>query len=275
MDSPVRERSGISFEYKPAADGLTVTVERGESTLNTLLQWTFGSGAQAYTPVGIRDGVFFEHRVSYYTAAARPGRTLGHPGEASKSLEQALGQPQDEKTIARCFGCHATGVGRRLNAAEIIPGVECERCHGPGLAHAEASAKSRPEAPGLIRANRNLSATGSIAVCGECHRMPEKFSPTPERDDPLSIRFQPIGLMASQCFLKGQRLTCVTCHNPHENAQHNPEFYVSKCMACHQQSTPKPQCGLATRQNCLTCHMPKNSPAEFLTFTDHRIRVQK
>lgn len=282
MGEPIQERSGISFEYRPDPSGLNVTISRGKDSLTSLLQWAFGSGVQAFTPVGIRNGIYYEHRVSFYTAAGRPGRTLGHPGATSNSLERALGQPQDPATIQRCFSCHATGLKPQLDFSSMVPGIHCERCHGPGETHIKN--RNNDENKTLIskeiRKLSGLSASESIAVCGECHRMPVQFSPAPEKDDPLSIRFQPIGLMASKCYLKGQQISCVSCHSPHEDASKSPDFYIQKCMKCHPspsvasaQGKMKSSCGLAARQNCLPCHMQKKSDAEFLIFTDHRIRI--
>ncbi|MEJ7606978.1 MAG: hypothetical protein WKF37_12110 [Bryobacteraceae bacterium] len=82
-ERPLRERSGISFEYRPADGGVQVNVTQGKRTASALLEWAFGSGAQAFTPVGRLDGRYFEHRISYYRAAPGGRRTLGHPGSPS------------------------------------------------------------------------------------------------------------------------------------------------------------------------------------------------
>jgi len=278
VEAPIRERSGIAFEYKPRTKGLLAVVSKGSDHLEAVLEWAFGSGAQAYTPVGVRNGRYFEHRVSFYTSAARPGRTLGHPAKASLSLESALGIVQNSETIYRCFNCHATGAAAGPDLTKMHAGVTCERCHNAGTAHIAAvrSGQSRMEVltPGL--ALSRLKALESVSLCAECHRGPASgsASPTPELEDSMSIRFQPLGLMASACFRKSGTMSCITCHNPHEDARRDAVFYVAKCLACHEAAgSRRTTCGLEQRKNCLPCHMQRRSPAEFLTFTDHRIRV--
>jgi hypothetical protein len=181
--------------------------------------------------------------------------TPGHIGR-----QDLLGIPQDQATIKRCFNCHSRSSFPDLSNIEL--GVQCERCHGPGSDHVAS-----PKGTNILNSGR-FPAEASVMVCGECHRTPPRrgSSPTPELDDPLSIRFQPVGLMASRCFQASKRLACTTCHDPHANASRDPAFYTAKCMSCH--ATPH------SSENCLPCHMARSSPAPHLTFTDHRIRIQ-
>jgi hypothetical protein len=279
--APIRERSGIVFNYKTDPNGLLAILSNGREQIEARLQWTFGSGAQAYTPVGVRNGSYFEHRVSFYTSVAHPGRTLGHPGEASRSLDSALGLVQNPDTIYRCFNCHATGVKPGPDLSAMRAGVTCERCHGPGSAHIKAVQSRRPRAEILasIIAPSLHTARESVLFCAQCHRSPSltASSKAPEVEDPLSIRFQPVGLMASNCFLKSGTLACTTCHNPHRDASRDAGFYAAKCLDCHAADTKtrSTNCGISKRENCIPCHMQRRSPAEFLTFTDHRIRVYR
>src|SRR5437870_2173030 len=60
----VREKSGLEFDYGPAAGGITVTARRAGKQATATLEWAFGAGAQGMTPVGRVDGHYFEHRVS-------------------------------------------------------------------------------------------------------------------------------------------------------------------------------------------------------------------
>lgn len=259
---PIEERSGLRYSYAPAEDGLAVTVAKDGRQLTAILNWAFGAGAQALTPVGFREGAFFEHRVSYYTAGQQPGRTLGHPGTPARILDEAFGIAQPMETIRRCFGCHAARVTGSGDLAGIEPGVTCERCHGPGAAHASSQVP--------MQKFSGRPAAETVNFCAECHRSPEGERVRP--DDAMAIRFQPIGLMASKCFQKSGRLSCISCHNPHENASHDEQHYVRICAGCHPPSTvSRPGCGRATKQNCLPCHMPQSSPAPMLTFTNHRI----
>jgi hypothetical protein len=119
------------------------------------------------------------------------------------------------------------------------PGVTCERCHGPGRTHAEAARAGRPngEVARVILNPGRFPAKAQVEMCGECHRLPEpgEVSPAPEMLDPIAVRFQPIGLMASRCFLVSRNLSCLTCHDPHEDARPRArDFYAARCLACHK-----------------------------------------
>jgi tetratricopeptide (TPR) repeat protein len=262
----VAERSGLEYSYQVQGDGLLVTATGSGSRVSALLQWAFGAGAQGFTLVGRLPLGFFEHRVSWYTERGVPGVTFGH----KLSSTTPLGEIQSADTIYRCFNCHATNVKPGPNVSTMEAGVNCERCHGAGGTHVrERSAKS------IFNAGR-FAARESVAMCGECHRMPDpaKGSPRPEEQDPLSVRFAPIGLMASECYRSSGRLSCVTCHDPHDNAKRDDSFYTARCASCHA-GTEKTivACGRAGGQNCIPCHMERTRPAPELKFIDHRIRV--
>ncbi len=282
MDRPLRERSGVSFEYRLVDHGLEVTASKDAQRATAVLEWAFGTGAQGITPVGRFQGRYFEHRVSYYAAPARAGLTVGHPSPASPTAEAALGLIQTPNVIYRCFNCHATGVRAdpaEPDLAQMRPGVECERCHGPASDHVVAVRAERPSAERartILNPGR-LPARAVVQVCGECHRTPAPgpVSPMPEVDDPVSVRFQPVGLMASRCFIASEKLSCLTCHDPHADAVRGDDaHYTAKCLRCHSGAAGvRKDCQRAAKQNCLPCHMQQTEPAADLRFTDHRIRV--
>jgi DNA-directed RNA polymerase subunit RPC12/RpoP len=259
------ERNGVELHYAQTPKGWAVESHLDNDRQNALLTWIFGAGMLAFTPVGERDGVYFEHRVSWYSALHRPGMTLGHPSTKPPSAAAALGQPQTPQTIYRCFNCHATNVkpGPDLSAMQV--GVQCERCHGPAAAHVKAPSRV------------NIRKNASVEACAECHRLPDEKAlrkTAPEKADTMSIRFAPVGLMASNCYLASGALTCTTCHDPHGRPYPEKPEYEKKCQGCH---APAPlvssQCPRAENTNCLACHMAKATPVPGLTFTDHRIRV--
>jgi hypothetical protein len=72
------------------------------------------------------------------------------------------------------------------------------------------------------------------------------------------------------------KLSCFTCHEPHEPLQRSSDFYKQRCIACHSGAgAPMPSdiCGKEGRSNCLDCHMPRVSPQASLRFTNHWIGV--
>lgn len=263
QQTPLRERSGISFEYEPAATGLLVRASQKDEIASALLEWAFGSGVQGFTPVGRQGDTFIEHRVSYYSEPQGARLTLGHPSAPSKDPRSALGIPQTPGTITRCFGCHATGVQPGPNLESMLPGVTCERCHGPAQQH--VAGRSRMESL------RGVARERITNLCGECHRLPgPNPSRTPEIEDPMSIRFAPVGLTASECYRKSRDLSCVTCHNPHQDLRRDAAFYTAQCLRCHEQTRVSHK---SRPGECVACHMQQRSPAPYLTFTDHRIRI--
>ena len=84
-------------------------------------------------------------------------------------------------------------------------------------------------------------------------------------------------MMLSPCFLKsGERLTCITCHNPHAPVQ--SVDYNAKCTSCHA-SLQHPPLSLGkgvAATNCVACHMPKSGTSDIphVTVTDHYIRAR-
>lgn len=268
----LRERSGVEFNYRPGPQGVIATTTLGTDRAAMILEWAFGAGAQGITPVGRAGQRWVEHRISYFTEPGHPARTIGHPAQPSRDAASALGIVQDAATITRCFRCHAGGVKDGPDLSAIEPGVACERCHGPGRAHIEAARASRP-LDAIRAATFNAArfpAKAIIQTCAECHRGPGEADP----NDPVSIRFQPAGLLASRCFQKSGKLSCLGCHDPHEDARpRTSDHYSARCLSCHGTGGRTPvNCKRATRQNCVECHMPRSSPLPFISFTDHRIR---
>lgn len=270
---PVRERTGIRIDY-PAVG--VVEASREGASLRASLEWIFGTGRKARTLVGRHEGGYFEHRLSWYREGDRLGLTPGHPPRPAESLVEALGVPQNPTTMERCFGCHTTNLKVTGGGAQFTftPGVQCERCHGDGEAH------SLDASPRSILTFKNLSAKSSVQFCAGCHRLPDREynSATPEVEDPLSVRFQPVGLTASQCFVKSGKLSCTTCHDPHtEMKPASDASYRQACVGCHAATAAPVRSRCDRRANaqaaCVSCHMQRSSPVPNLTFTDHRIRV--
>ena len=227
-------------------------MRRGGEEIESPIRWAFGSGDQAITPVLERTGKWIELRLSWYRQGDRLGLTPGHDPNPPFELADHLGIEQTERNAQRCFGCHTTG-GE--------PGVQCRSCHDKG----DDEHRLRPES-GNIRRDR------SVELCASCHRSPDETfrSETPELDDPRTIRFAPIGFMASECFRKSRGFTCVTCHDPHGEPRVEP--VNATCSGCHRAAHRRVR---ATRQDCVGCHMKGSSPMAGLSFTDHRIRVYR
>jgi len=266
------------LRYQPDTTGILVHEEGLPE--RALLEWAFGAGVQGSTPVGHLGGQFFEHQFSFYSRIHALGPTFGHPAHPGTPIAE-IGILQDDRTIFKCFNCHATGVKQGENGPDLdnlLPGVQCERCHGPGSAHIKAAEQHAPVAAirnEVVNPGR-LQPRAQIEICGECHRLPTPDTgDRPEVADPVNIRFAPIGLLASRCFRESKTLSCLTCHDPHDNARPRTDAsYSEKCLGCHENDRePIKLCRRMQKQDCLPCHMRQASLGTYLQFTDHRIHV--
>ena len=278
----------FAYDIATHGDETTYTVSDGTNSIALPIRWTFGSGAQTF--VLERNGQFIESLVSYYPEIGALDITLGDERLQPRSLDEAVGRSLELKEVTECFNCHSTGssLNYKLNLTSLKPGLTCDRCHQDTSAHlaalsaAPATAATKfvmPEALG------KRSAESISTFCGQCHRSWQ----TVVRNDwmgQMNVRFQPYRLENSRCFDgKDTRISCVACHNPHQDVVRETSKYDVKCLACHAngevQLTPvhatinlmAKACPVA-KSNCVTCHMPKiRLPGGHQTFTDHDIRV--
>lgn len=128
---------------------------------------------------------------------------------------------------------------------------------------------------------RLFSAVRQVKLCAQCHS--PKGNVVVHPDDPTTVRFQALHFVKSRCFTESDgALKCVTCHDPHRNAETSPRFYESKCLSCHG-ARPKGDvakaaavCSVNPATDCLNCHMPVEKVAiPHATFSDHHIRVHR
>ncbi len=208
--------------------------------------------------------------------------TIGHSTHVPASLEEAVGNRLNATEASLCFSCHTTAAvtDHRLDVAHLIPGVSCEACHGPGAKHVAAMKSGKFESL-LIFNPARLKPDELTDFCGACHRTWLDVRSLGIRGV-RTVRFQPYRLVNSRCWNPDDaRITCASCHNPHEQLQRNPAFYDSRCLACHlsragakqTRDHPGGACPVSDR-NCATCHMPKTElPGSYFKFADHWIRV--
>jgi hypothetical protein len=254
-------------------------------TISGTVGWVFGAGEVAQTYILKQNAAFLESRLSYYPSLAGLDITPGHKAEAPSTIAQALGDPVDDETIHRCFGCHSTAstVSGTFDPEHAILGVTCEACHGPGLQHVTAMETSPDQSGAAAMLNpERLSPVDSVDFCGACHRTPADVALfMPRHMGVSSVRFQPYRLERSLCWGGGgdPRITCMACHDPHKPLVRDSAAYDSKCLKCHAHSTSQPSASLAPAcsvgtKDCPSCHMPKLEIRWVHgTFTDHLIRI--
>jgi tetratricopeptide (TPR) repeat protein len=252
------------------------------------------------------DGRLLELPVTWYTAGGGFwAMSPGYDRPNHKDFRRPIGY--------NCMFCHNAypGVGpAEPRFGERIPeGIDCERCHGPGRAHAAAAASGKASREAIRQSIVNparLPRDRNLEVCMQCHlettssRLPNVIArygtapfsyrpgeplgasflyfdhpPEARRGDKFEIAHDAYRLRQSACFRKSA-LTCTTCHNPHDvpRGERAVRHYDSACRNCHKTAHPAEK---AMQSNCAACHMPKRraEDAVHVVMTDHYIERRK
>ncbi len=153
-----------------------------------------------------------------------------------------------------CGTCHTTGYkpdGNQDGLEGLIgtwaePGIQCERCHGPGSNHAS-------DPYGFA-----LKIDRTAQLCGECH-IRGSVDEIDAKGGFTKHHEQAEELYASKHFAIG----CVACHDPHASALYadeevNPDKGIwNDCEDCHfnEAANQKSQTMVAVGVECTDCHM--------------------
>ena len=177
---------------------------------------------------------------------------------------------------------------------KLALGIDCQRCHGPGLPHLEAL--QRNAAPEQVRASvvnpARLDAARQMDVCLQCHlettsrplpnaihRFDRGFfsfragepldayayafdhAPGSGWDDKFEINHSGYRLFQSPCFAKSPpgAVACTTCHDAHGAPMTRSMAVV--CGGCHAALAP----GHPAGEDCAGCHMPRGAPTTWST----------
>lgn len=287
----VRKRGSLQFQagpyqYEPQSSGgkAALKVSDAKASVSVPLNWAFGAGHMGQTYVYEKNGNYFESHVTFFALPQALDITPGQSSATPANLESAPGRQMGMEETQLCFGCHTTGstTQGRFDPTDLVPGVTCESCHGPGRDHmAAASLGSTEPGESDIFNPARLDRVDSVDFCGACHRTSKDIE-TGGKLGIFNVRFAPYRLEKSECWKQGdKRITCLACHDPHKPLEHEAGSYDSACLQCHSAAAEKPAaavhsptvCSVATK-NCVTCHMPKYEPPRMHTsFTDHWIRV--
>ena len=277
----------LSYDRPNAAPGRSL---QGEQEL----EYFVGSGMRGRTYLFERHGFWFESPVNWYS---KQGVWDMNP----KSLD-AREMPFTLKVDSGCLHCHASAVQPTLPGANnhfaaqpfLHGGITCESCHGDPSAHLSSAGR------GPILNPTKLSPSKRDSVCLQCHLEGElavnrlghslsAFVPGEELSDYVLhfVRAGELGangratsqweaLLQSECKKKsGDRLTCITCHDPHSSPA--PEqrilYFRSKCLACHGQGSFSEK-HHPDQPDCVHCHMPREKTENVAheQVTDHRIQ---
>ena len=289
--SVLREREQISrqvgaYTYTISSDatGSIYSVRQDAQTISEPLLWALGFNQKGQTYIYQRNGSYYESRMSFFKSLQGLDLTPGHDPEMTANLGAAMGRLLEPSTLRLCFGCHATAAttSAGFDPTHLMPGVTCEACHGPGAEHVALMDDEKTEKGRAAIFNPSrLSPVAMVDFCGACHRTLNDVLEM-ATSGVETVRFQPYRLESSRCWGDGDaRLTCIACHDPHQQLVRDAGAYDAKCLACHvaeltkktSNEHPGERCPVATK-NCITCHMPRvDVPNMHAPFTDHRIRI--
>ena len=126
---------------------------------------------------------------------------------------------------------------------QAMPGISCEACHGAGAKHVAATKAGDLDLGEAAIVNpKYLKPVELVDFCGACHTTwwdAKRIGAT----GVANVRFQPYRLECSRCWGKGDaRLTCISCHNPHQPLVRESRAYDNRCLSCHassKQSKPR------------------------------------
>jgi tetratricopeptide (TPR) repeat protein len=289
----IHKKSGVHYRIYTEGSAVWLSFERPgdpSATGKRQLLYSIGSGRRGRTYLFAVDDFVFESPVNWYADR--------HQWDMAPAYGEAREIPLNLPAYPTCLRCHASGMNQPLDGTEnhyptplfSQAGVSCERCHGPGAAHALGAAAMVNPAK-LPRERRD-------AVCMQCHlegsaaieragRSAYDFRPgdvlddymrhyilTANRDSGLGANGQFEALSQSKCKIKsGDSMSCISCHDPHSSPAESERtsYFRGKCLACHGAAF-----GLKHhphQTDCTSCHMPSSLSTDIAhtEVTDHRI----
>jgi cytochrome c554/c'-like protein len=275
----LREHPNLSFQhgaykYTIVREGnrSIYSVTDGTATITAPVGWAFGLGEAGQTYVFERGGIYYESRVSFYQAIGGLDLTFGAAGAEPKDIAQAAGREMTHEDVVGCFGCHTTGAvhGNTAQLEQLKPGILCENCHPQAAQHMERVLAGDAKGAAMPHL-ADMTSEETSDFCGRCHRTWEDIAAKGPHNI-ANVRFQPYRLTNSKCYdAADQRISCIACHNPHQEVVRGATNYDARCAACH---TGKQKTCPVAKQNCADCHMPKTElPGAHRQFTDHQIRI--
>jgi hypothetical protein len=276
------ERGPYTYTLRREGGGVSFTVSAGSEKITEPVFIVVGAGAVLQSYLIEHHGAYYRVPVNYYSAQGKLGLGVDPASPLPASLEAALGKPLTADGVRDCLHCHspATVVGDRFDMNRVVPGADCEVCHGPGARHVAAMRAGKPRESAIFNP-AHLRSEEEVDFCGACH-YPVQEVKNGNLRGVRTVLSQPYRLMGSRCWNSADRRSrCGFCHDAHTPLVQETAAYDAKCLACHVTSTGAPgrpdqpgkPCPVGQR-DCVRCHMPKVSvPDSPIVYTDHRIRI--
>jgi hypothetical protein len=267
----------FSYRIERKGDQSIYSVSDGKDTFTVPIEWALGLGAAGQTYVFRSNGRLYESFVSYYKELDKLDITMGDQKLHPRNLVDAAGRLLGNVEAPLCFSCHTTnsGTSRELHLESAIPGVQCERCHGPSDRHLEGL-KTGNASLAAMKKLGSMPAEEASDFCGQCHRTWEQIAMNGPHGTG-NVRFQPYRLANSKCYdVDDHRISCLACHDPHKEVDKVSADYDKACQACHAGGKAGAKNCKVASQDCSSCHMPKVAlPGAHHEFTDHDIRIAR
>ena len=257
------------------------------------LLYYIGSGKRGRTYLFERDGFWFESPVNWYTRK--------QVWDMAPSQIDVHEMPFTMLVSPDCLHCHASQVQPSLPGSRnhyrdqpfLQTGITCASCHGDASAHVAQNGKGPILNPAKLDAERRDS------ICLQCHLEGETavarqgfsmssfhpgnrlfdqavfFARDKKSDGTARSTSQWEALLLSACKRRsGDRLTCSTCHDPHESPapERRVAYFREKCLTCHGSPAFVAK-HHPDQPDCASCHMPALTAANVAheQVTDHRI----
>jgi len=274
----------IFRRYQNDPDGKPINL------LEQPVDFILGSGHHARVYVyRTPDGELYQLPIAWYSQTRSWGMAPGYDRPDHDGVQRRVRH--------ECMFCHNgypdvaeshDGFWRPQTFPKELPeGTGCQRCHGPGAAHA------RDPKVAIINPMR-LTTERRNDVCNQCHLLPAvavqgarklgrdiySFRPGDALSDyqlttdiapkdRFEISQHAYRLQQSRCFRESrQQFGCLDCHDPHQRLppDERAAHYQRVCLGCHEKAHH-------ATTDCVSCHMEKRRTEDVVhvVMTDHRI----
>lgn len=301
----------LDFYYQPYWDQGNFYIKEfrleGKDTIHKRVEkvsYIVGSGQHTNSHMMIENGYVNQLPITFYTQKQQwdlaPGFEKGANSRFGRIIE------------LECMSCHNAypniDPSSQNKFLTIKKGIDCERCHGPGSLHVKDKQNGilvdTSKGPDYSIVNpRRLPTDLQNNICQRCHlqgitvlndgKTFFDFRPGMHLSVVMNV-FMPIykgakdkmimashveRMKMSNCYLVSQKMSCITCHNPHVSVKYTPrKQYNDACISCHSSADKscKEQSNIRNQKqnDCVTCHMPRNGSIDIphVAVTDHYIR---
>jgi len=265
------------------------------SNISVPITHRIGAGVGDMSFVLNNNGRWFFSPLEFFTKLG--WRPAPHEWRSNGGLESV-------PITAQCLQCHTStplpDVHPLNNLQDFVPQpISCATCHGDGRQHIELMQRDEFAAELLILNPVDFAIEQQLDLCARCHLEGDahielsngaiqQIAPGVDLLDkhavmvgtelkPNELRFvsQVQRLSASECFKQSPKMTCTTCHDPHQPARYQQRAsFDAKCASCHPEITSGHQ-AKQNERSCVACHMPRIKPfdLENVKIADHFIQA--